>query len=129
LDQEISGRFFREAWITGVNKHFPDTPKPGYVAPWEEMGQWEKESAMAVYEQVHAFLLAGIHDKQQTTHLTREQGGRFIRVCWVGQIYKHIPNPKPGYVANWEEVPHWEQEVDMGIFQAIADAVNKEMTV
>jgi hypothetical protein len=24
---------FRDAWIAGVNKHFPGTPKPGYVAP------------------------------------------------------------------------------------------------
>jgi hypothetical protein len=116
LDQEIGGRFFRQAWIAGVNKHFPGIPKPSYISPWEEMSQWEQESAIAVYEQIHAFLLAGIHDGRSSTHLTRIQGGRLIRLCWIGQIYKHIPNPKPGYIAPWEEISSWEQEVNMDIY-------------
>ena len=31
-----AGRVFREAWITGVRKHFPGEPKPGYVTPWDD---------------------------------------------------------------------------------------------
>jgi L-lactate dehydrogenase complex protein LldF len=40
--QEADGRIFREAWISGVQAHFPGTPKPGYVASWEEMPDWEE---------------------------------------------------------------------------------------
>jgi hypothetical protein len=40
-----SGRIFRGAWIAGVDKYYPGEPKPGYVAPWEEMPDWERESA------------------------------------------------------------------------------------
>ncbi len=52
------GRQFREAWIEGVRRHYPGEPKPGYVAPWEEMPSWEQESAAAVHGQVVAFLAA-----------------------------------------------------------------------
>lgn len=45
------GCFFREAWIAGVTKHYPSEPEPGYVAPWEDIPDWERESAAAVYEQ------------------------------------------------------------------------------
>ncbi|CAG6396533.1 hypothetical protein NMG29_25195 [Streptomyces cocklensis] len=38
------GRVFREAWITGVQKHFPGEPKAGYVAPWEETPQRETDA-------------------------------------------------------------------------------------
>ncbi len=30
------GRTFREAWIAGVNKHYPGQPKPGYIASWAD---------------------------------------------------------------------------------------------
>ncbi|MBE1592225.1 hypothetical protein H4W80_010483 [Nonomuraea angiospora] len=29
-------RTFREAWIAGVNKHYPGEPKLSYVTPWED---------------------------------------------------------------------------------------------
>lgn len=34
MSQSEGARLFREAWITGVRKHFPGEPKPGYVTPW-----------------------------------------------------------------------------------------------
>jgi hypothetical protein len=110
------GRVFREAWIAGVKAHYSGEPKPSYIAPWEATPDWERESAAAVYEQVRAFveLSAGA-----TTKLTREQKGRFVATCWIAQIYKHIPDPKPAYVADWNELPKWQQETDADIFERI----------
>ncbi len=111
-----NGRVFRQAWIQGVQNHFPGTPKPGYVAPWEEMAPWEQQSAMAVYEQVQQF---GGATAGGTRHLSRVQKGRFVALCWIGQIYKHFDQPKESYVADWERLPSWQQETDADIFEAI----------
>lgn len=54
-----------------------------------------------------------------TAKLTREQKGRWLALCWIGQIYKHIPDPKPGYVADWDQLPKWQQDTDSDIFEAI----------
>ena len=113
---EESGRIFREAWIAGVKKHYPGDPKPGYVAPWEETPQWERESAAAVYAQVRGFVaVAG----DGAAKLSRDQKGRFVSLCWIGQIYKHFPDPKPSYVADWDSLPTWQQETDADIFERI----------
>jgi hypothetical protein len=112
------GRVFREAWIEGVKLHYPGEPKASYITPWESTPGWERESAAAVYGQVRAFIeVSG----GSTTKLTREQQGRFVALCWIGQIYKHIPDPKPAYVADWDELPAWQRETDADIFQRIAD--------
>jgi hypothetical protein len=34
-------------------------------------------------------------------------------------VYRYIPNPKPGYVADWEELPEWQRKTDMDIYSAI----------
>lgn len=113
------GRLFREAWIAGVRKYYPGEPKPGYVAPWEDMPDWEQVSAAAVYDQVVAFLTA---TDGAAAKLTREQKGRFVALCWTGQIYRHIPDPKPSYVADWAELPEWQQATDADIFERIEQA-------
>lgn len=110
------GRVFREAWIAGVKKYYPGDPKPGYNAPWDDTPEWERASAAAVYQQVRDFITA---TDGRTSNLTREQKGRFIATCWIGQIYKHIPDPKPSYVADWADLPKWQQETDADIFEAI----------
>ncbi|MFJ5233989.1 hypothetical protein ACIQBJ_29310 [Kitasatospora sp. NPDC088391] len=114
------GQFFREAWIAGVSKYYPGEPKPGYVAPWEETPDWERECAAAVFGQVRDFLQVS---NGNASKLTREQKGRFVALCWIAQIYKHIENPKPGYVADWSELPSWQQETDSDIFEAIEQAL------
>src|SRR6266849_8626284 len=43
VDREADGRFFREAWIQGVKRYFPGTPKESYIAPWEAMREWEQQ--------------------------------------------------------------------------------------
>ncbi|MGH3713558.1 MAG: hypothetical protein ACRDT4_08895 [Micromonosporaceae bacterium] len=114
--QEEPGRAFREAWIAGVKKHYPGEPKPGYITPWEDTPDWERDSAAAVEDQIVAFVAA---TGGSTSRLTRTQRGRFVALCWIGQIYRHIPEPKPSYVADWEDLPEWQQETDADIFEAI----------
>ena len=110
------GRVFREAWIAGVMRHYPGEPKAGYIAPWDQTPTWERESAAAVYEQVRAFIEITDHG---ATKLSRSQKGRFVALCWIGQIFKHFPDPKPSFVADWEDMPSWQQETDIDIFEHI----------
>ena len=110
------GRIFREAWIAGVRKYYPGEPKPGYVTPWDDTPDWERQAAAAVHSQVSAFAeISG----GNTVHLTREQKGRFVATCWIAQIYKHIEHPKPAYVADWADLPDWQQQTDADIFERI----------
>ncbi|WP_435137616.1 hypothetical protein [Actinacidiphila sp. bgisy144] len=110
------GRAFREAWIKGVNTHYPGEPKPGYVAPWEETPEWERDAASAVYGQVEDFLTVSAGSAAK---LSREQKGRFVSLCWIAQIHKHFPDPKPSYVADWDDQPAWQRETNADIFEAI----------
>jgi hypothetical protein len=114
--QDERGRVFREAWITGVRKYYPGDPKPGYVAPWEDMPEWERASASAVYDQVRGLIAA---TDGSASRMSRAQKGCFVALCWTGQIYKHFPDPKPSYVAGWDELPKWQQETDADIFERI----------
>lgn len=120
---EEPGRIFREAWIAGVKRHFPGEPKPGYVTPWEETPDWERASAAAVYAQVRQFVeVSG----GSTAKLTRAQKSRFVALCWIAQIYQHIPDPKPAYVADWDQLPQWQQETDADIFETIEKTISPE---
>lgn len=120
MSQTEGARLFREAWIAGVRKHFPGEPKPGYVTPWEETPEWERQAAGAVYGQVRQFLEAsGGH----ASRLTREQKSRFVATCWTAQMFKHFEDPKPGYVADWPELPDWQKETDSDVFEAIEDSL------
>ncbi|MFE3446257.1 hypothetical protein ACFXNW_24790 [Nocardia sp. NPDC059180] len=115
-DSERGGQVFRQAWITGVSKHYPGTPKDSYIVPWVDTPDWERASAAAVYQQVANFI--GISGGN-TRHLERAQKSQFVALCWIAQIYKHIDNPKAGYVAPWDQLPEWQQETDADIFEAV----------
>ncbi|EFL17251.1 hypothetical protein [Streptomyces sp. C] len=119
MSQTEGARLFREAWIAGVRQHFPGEPKAGYVTPWDETPQWEREAAGAVYAQVRHFV--EISDAT-TARLSREQKSRFVATCWTAQMFKHFENPEPGYVADWPDLPAWQQETDADIFEAIEKA-------
>jgi hypothetical protein len=123
--EELYGQRFREAWIRGVQKHFPGTPKPGYISPWEEMPSWEQKAASAVYSKVRELIRVGLQH-EPPTRLVDEQGGRYISESWNVQVYRHIENPKPGYVADWESLPEWQRLTDMEIFVDIEKAVLEE---
>ncbi|GAA2616118.1 hypothetical protein SMC26_09585 [Actinomadura fulvescens] len=116
MNSDLGGQAFREAWIAGVREHFPGEPKPGYVSPWDDMPDWERQAAGAVHRQVSDFISVS---GGATARLTREQKGRFVALCWIAQIYKHIPEPKPSYVADWDALPQWQRETDADIFEAI----------
>lgn len=117
MTPEEQGKAFRAAWITGVHKHYPGEPKAGYVADWDETPDWEKQSATAVFAQVQTLIQAS---DGGASKLNREQAGRFVALCWIAQIYRFFPDPKPSYVADWESLPTWQQETDSDIFDAIA---------
>lgn len=110
------GRSFRAAWVAGVRKHYPGEPKPSYVAPWDEMPEWEQLAAAAVADQIRDFVM---FTDGAAGRLTREQKGRFVALCWLGQVLGHFPDPKPGYVADWADLPGWQRETDADIFEAI----------
>ncbi|MEO6088660.1 MAG: hypothetical protein ABIQ18_36675 [Umezawaea sp.] len=74
------GHLFREAWIDGVHQHYPGTPKPGYVTPWDYTPQWERDSATAVEQQIVDFVTVS---GGTTAKFTREQRGQF----------EHEPSP------------------------------------
>ncbi|GAB2880175.1 hypothetical protein [Streptomyces mayteni] len=114
-----AGRIFREACIAGVRKHDPGEPKPGYVAPWEETPEWERQAAAAVSGQVREFVSVS---GGNTSRLTREQKGRFVALCWIAQIHRLNESPKPGYVADWADLPTWQRETDADVFEAIERA-------
>jgi hypothetical protein len=95
--QDEGGRAFREAWVSGVKKYYPGEPKAGYITPWDDIQEWERDSAAVVYSQVHDFITA---TDGSAARLTRAQKGRFVALCWIGQVYKHFPDPKPSYVAD-----------------------------
>jgi hypothetical protein len=111
------GRVFREAWIAGVLKHYPGEPKPGYITPWEDTPAWEREAAACVFAIVREF----IEDtpRQGIDRLAREQRGRFVALCWVAQIQGRFDDPKPSYVADWDDLPEWQRETDADIFDHI----------
>jgi hypothetical protein len=100
----------------GVRAHYPGQPKPGYVTPWEDTPEWERQAAAAVYRQVRDFVQVSAG---MTSKLTRPQKGRFVALCWIAQIYKHIKAPKDSYVADWDELPQWQRETDADIFERI----------
>ncbi|MEU8567804.1 hypothetical protein AB0C51_05440 [Streptomyces pathocidini] len=125
MSQQGGARLFRETWIAGVREHFPGEPKPGYVTPWDDTPEWERQAAGAVYEQVAQ--LFEVSDGQ-AARLSREQKGRFVATCWTAQMYKHFEDPKPGYVAGWSDLPDWQKETDSDIFEAIQRSLDRGAT-
>lgn len=123
--QDNGGRIFRQAWIDGVTAHFPGAPKPGYIAPWQEMPEWEQHAAATVFTKARALIVAGLQ-AEPPVQLTAEQGGRYIAEAWIVQVYRHISQPKPGYVADWDELPEWQRETDKDIFKQIETVVLQE---
>jgi hypothetical protein len=123
LDTEAAGRLFRSAWVDGVRQHYPGTPKDGYVVPWEDMPEWERDSARVVADLLVHFVDAS---GGGTAKLSREQRGQFVATAWLAQMYRHFPDPKPSYVTPWAGLPEWQQETDADIFDVIERAVHGE---
>ncbi|GGK17844.1 hypothetical protein GCM10010124_08010 [Pilimelia terevasa] len=111
------GEALRVAWIAGVHRHHPGEPRASYVTPWADTPLWERAAAAAVEEQVRRFVeVTG----GAAGRLTPTQRGQFVALCWLGQMYRHFGDPKPGYVADWAQLPPWQQATDIDIFDALA---------
>jgi hypothetical protein len=87
------------------------------VTPWEETPGWEREAAAVVCGQVRDFVRVSAG---RSARLSREQKGQFVAVCRAAQMYRHFEDPKPGYVAGWDELPEGQRETDAGLFEAVA---------
>lgn len=120
MTREQGGRIVRQAWIDGLYKHYQGTVKESWVAPYDDMRDWERHVIHGVFEDVSAFLLAG----GPLNRLSREQGGMLVREAWIVQCYKILgADVKPAYVGPWHEMPAWEQAVDSDMFDAIVRSV------
>src|SRR2546429_4432432 len=106
MDHEAAGRLFRTAWVDGVKRYYPGTPKDGYVAAWVTMPEWERDSARTVADLVIRFVDAS---HGGTAKLSRDQRGQFVAIAWVAQMHRHFADPKPSYVAPWSDLPDWQR--------------------
>ncbi|MFE2291288.1 hypothetical protein [Streptomyces sp. NPDC059452] len=67
---------------------------------------------------------------------TEIEGARLFREAWIAGVRRHFPGePKagyvtpwdetpPGYVADWADLPAWQQETDVDIFDAMEAALS-----
>ncbi|MGP2437008.1 hypothetical protein [Streptomyces sp. JW3] len=51
LSREQKGRFVAIAWTAQMYKHFGD-PKPGYVADWAALPEWQRETDADIFEAI-----------------------------------------------------------------------------
>lgn len=51
LSREQKSRFVALCWIGQIYKHFDD-PKPAYVADWDALPDWQKETDADVFERI-----------------------------------------------------------------------------
>lgn len=50
----------------------------------------------------------------------REDGGRIVRNAWIAWAQQQ-PDPKPSWLAPWEELSETDKEADRVIWDAIAE--------
>lgn len=112
------GKQFRDAWIASVHKHYEGEPKPGYITPWEQTPEWERSCAAATETMIVNLLR---NSDNAALKLSREQKSQYVAACWAAQIHRHIADPKPSYVAGWQDLPQWQRQVDADIFDAVAN--------
>lgn len=49
-----------------------------------------------------------------------DEPGRIFREAWIAGVHRHYPgDPKPGYVAPWDETPGWERKAAAGVYALI----------
>ncbi|RZU54503.1 hypothetical protein EV385_6454 [Krasilnikovia cinnamomea] len=120
MEAAEGGKIFREAWIEGVQNYFQGEPRTSDIAPWEELQEWEQVSAASVFAAIREFVLAS---GGGTAKLSRAQRGRFVALCWIAQVHRHFAAPRPSYLADWDELPAWQQQTDADIFDLIEQEV------
>ncbi|NYI05329.1 hypothetical protein [Allostreptomyces psammosilenae] len=46
-----------------------------------------------------------------------DEHGRVFREAWISGVKKYYPGePKPGYIAPWEETPEWERRAAAAVY-------------
>ncbi|HXM56610.1 MAG TPA: hypothetical protein VOB72_14535 [Candidatus Dormibacteraeota bacterium] len=123
LDREAAGRLFRTAWVEGVGRHHPGTPREGHLAAWEELSGWERDSSATVGDQIAQLVVAA---NGRTSRLTRAQRGQFVVTCWIAQVHRHLSEPSVAAVTPWEELPEWQRQTVAHVFDVIERAVNEQ---
>ena len=119
--QPEGGRFFRDAWMRGIEKYYPGNPPSASISDWEALDQWEQNSAVAVYDVVQHFVLATgfVAVGASSLPLSQEQKGRFVHTCWLASIFNHVAQPGEEDTVAWEDLPAWQQQVYAYIFDDI----------
>lgn len=57
--------------------------------------------------------------------LTDQEPGRAFREAWIAGVRAHYPGePKPGYVAPWEQTPDWERAAAAAVEMQIRHMVD-----
>ncbi len=120
LEREAAGRLFRTAWVEGVGRHHPGTPRAGTLADWEELAEWERESSSTVAEQVAQLVLQA---NGRTSRLTRAQRGQYVAICWIAQVHRHLSEPQVSAITPWEEMAEWQRLTVAHVFDVIEQAV------
>ncbi|MER5864558.1 hypothetical protein [Kitasatospora sp. NPDC002040] len=55
LSREQKGKFVALCWIAQIHKHF-DAPKPSYVADWDDLPEWHRETDSDIFERIESAL-------------------------------------------------------------------------
>jgi hypothetical protein len=51
LSREQKGRFVALCWIAQIHRHF-DQPKASYVADWQDLPEWQRETDADIFEAI-----------------------------------------------------------------------------
>jgi hypothetical protein len=124
VDGEAAGRLLRTAWVEGVGRHHPGGPRPGHVADWEELSDWERDSSVTVADQIARLVVAA---NGRTTRLTRAQRGQFVVTCWIAQVHRHLSEPSLAAITPWEEMPDWQRQTVAHVFDVIEQSVSERL--
>ncbi|MGW3112062.1 hypothetical protein [Streptomyces sp. NPDC001091] len=115
-----------EMWAASPTRVTPGTRSQR----WPMGSVWWGRRNGTVSDPVTRALNSGAHPSNSAglsdgaaARLTREQKGRFVAICWTAQMYRHFTDPKPAYVADWPQLPTWQQETDADIFEAVEKSV------
>ena len=76
--------------------------------------------APASLEGVTAILAALEGSDGEAPPLSREELGRLVREVWVACAREH-PDPKPSWLAGWDELDEWDKETDRRIGKTVAN--------
>jgi len=125
MDFEQGYRATRQAWIDGVNEHYPGTPKASYVTPWDEMDVWEQEAVKQLFNHVRAIITPSL---QAGVHIPAEHGGHLVASTWNVLMFQLLHDPKASYVKHFHELDEWQQKTDIGMFHAIESSVTQELS-